>query len=749
MQTNKKHFDAATSPHNSRSVPQQARQFLDWLFEPGDIIESRCGTPPTQKRWHKADNVSDDVDELLAQAGVFVGINPRIREGLSGDDNIKHARVVFVDFDPDEREGETTYSIARAERAVEQARLPYPHALVSSGRGVHAYWRLSEPIPPNEFRDVQQRLSARLGGDPVCKNPERIMRLPGSINWKDQEKPKPVELVHCIDEHCGLDLIKHCLPKPKAQAAPRDPLRPDESRPLPGHIASLIVSGTSKGSRNADAFKIAAACKGNGLPIKDARRHLKAFANNCRPPMNFQEAVQVVASAFSKDRNPTRDQAKLSAKTPYATAEAFIGSRYTNGATSTLLHHRGDFYAYDGIVYRPVSKDRLRAEVYPFIEPHYDPTRNNVTGVIDAIEARAYIREDMEPPVWLDGAEKLPPANELLPMANGVLHLSSRRLLPHDPQLFAINALDFGYDPAAEAPQWIAFLNSIWPDDREQQDTLQEWIGYLISGSTTQQKIGLIVGPKRSGKGTIGTVITKVAGPANCCSPTLPGLALNFGMQPLIGKRCAIISDARLGRRSDEHALAERLLNTSGEDTQTIDRKHRDPWTGKLGVRFTIMSNELPKLTDASGALAGRFVAMQLSKSFYGTEDTGLAGRLQLELPGIFNWALEGLGRLKQRGHFVQPESSQDAIEQLQDLGSPINAFVREHIDIGPTDAPPTCGAAYNLWKVWCQEQGVEPGCKSSFGRDLSAAIPNLKTKRPRSDSKERKRLYQGITLKR
>ena len=52
----------------------------------------------------------------------------------------------------------------------------------------------------------------------------------------------------------------------------------------------------------------------------------------------------------------------------------------------------------------------------------------------------------------------------------------------------------------------------------------------------------------------------------------------------------------------------ERLLSISGEDTLTIDRKYRDPWTGRLPTRFMILTNELPRFTDSSGALASRFV---------------------------------------------------------------------------------------------------------------------------------------------
>jgi hypothetical protein len=87
------------------------------------------------------------------------------------------------------------------------------------------------------------------------------------------------------------------------------------------------------------------------------------------------------------------------------------------------------------------------------------------------------------------------------------------------------------------------------------------------------------------------------------------------------------------------------------------------------------LSNELPRLADASGALAKRFITLVLKESFYGREDHGLAARLIAELPGILNWALDGWARLAKRGHFVQPASSNEVTQEFEDLGSPIGAF--------------------------------------------------------------------------
>ena len=108
------------------------------------------------------------------------------------------------------------------------------------------------------------------------------------------------------------------------------------------------------------------------------------------------------------------------------------------------------------------------------------------------------------------------------------------------------HSLPFDFDPDAPAPvRWLAFLDELWEGETETIGALQELFGYLVSGDTRQQKMALLVGPKRAGKGTINRVLTRMIGPHNVAGPTLASLGTNFGLQDLIGKPVAVISGAR------------------------------------------------------------------------------------------------------------------------------------------------------------------------------------------------------------
>ncbi|MFZ1425343.1 MAG: phage/plasmid primase, P4 family [Geminicoccaceae bacterium] len=448
---------------------------------------------------------------------------------------------------------------------------------------------------------------------------------------------------------------------------------------------------------------------------------------------------------------------------PLSSARRFVELVHMHRLGRTLYRHAGSFWTYTGTHYRELPAEELRAALYPFLAvakrrvrsskngkielAPFKPTTSKVSQVIDALAAHAFLAAGYAMPAWLDDRAALPP-RELVPLANGLLHLPTGQLVAHTPQYFGGYALPFAYNPAAGEPaEWLRFLTSIWPDDNEARDTLQELMGLLLTPETRYQKLFLIVGPKRSGKGTVGRVIRAMLGGGNVPGPTLSSLATNFGLQPLIGKPAAIISDARLSGRADAAIIAERLLSISGEDAITVDRKHVDPWTGTLPTRFVILTNELPRIADASGALASRFVVLTMRESFFGREDHGLTDRLIAELPGILNWAAAGWKRLAERGHFVMPRSSADAVQDIESLSSPILAFLRSCCEVRP-GAEVECSELFERWCGWCKSEGRDhPGTAPSFGRDLKAAVAGVEVQQPRR-GELRVRVYAGVGIR-
>lgn len=445
-----------------------------------------------------------------------------------------------------------------------------------------------------------------------------------------------------------------------------------------------------------------------------------------------------------------------------------------------VVYWRGQFHLYQEGAYHPLSRESIDALLARMVEergywariaktkeeraeaitlPDWPDVpvikRAVVASVRDCSEIRLQLMKDLVPehqeaPCWLDGLEApelgSPPPREVLCCGNTLYHPISGRLIPHTPSFFSFGRLSYDYDPDATCPAWQKFMTDLFAENTEAREALQELVGYYLMPDTSQHKIGLVVGPKRAGKGTVARVLRELLGPLNVAGPTLGSLATDFGLWPIIDRRLAIISDARLGYGTNTAVVVERLLSISGEDALTIDRKYLAPWTGRVPARFLILSNELPKLGDASGAIASRFLLITLERSWAGQEDRTLTDRLLQELPGVLVWAMDGYRRLVARGHFVQPESAKEALQEIEDLASPMLAFSRdwcERID----EWTPIKGL-YDAWCLFCEESGREhPGTLQTFGRDFRAAFPDLTIRRPRDGDATRPRCVWGLGL--
>jgi putative DNA primase/helicase len=472
---------------------------------------------------------------------------------------------------------------------------------------------------------------------------------------------------------------------------------------------------------------------------------------------------------YARQANPDFDKQSgalvLPAGAPVPAAEAFVARHHTaDDGFALLRHYRGAFYTWTGTHWAEHLEEVLEQDLYRFLNGclaqkaggdivPYNPTKHKVAEVVHALRRGVLIPAKWETPFWLGEKDYKPAGGELVACRNGILNLETRELTAHTPRFFTTNCIPLDFDPHAPKPKrWMQFLGEIWPDRPQEQgydwvaeETLGEMFGYLLSSDTRQQKLFLMKGPKRGGKGTIVFVLEKLIGRDNVTYQTLNSMTGEFGRWPLIDKKLAVIADARLGSRNTS-SVTETLLSISGGDPQTINRKYGSFWTGRLGVRFLITTNVLPELRDASRTIASRFIVFVLTESFFGKEDTELQAKLVPELAGILNWALDGLKRLRARGHFRQPKSSQDTLQLLEDLAAPVGAFVRDWCEVGKDEEGEelfwSTKQLYQAYRAWASEGGHKAVANNTFGKELRDVVPKLGY---RGAGKTRK--YVGIAL--
>jgi hypothetical protein len=87
-------------------------------------------------------------------------------------------------------------------------------------------------------------------------------------------------------------------------------------------------------------------------------------------------------------------------------------------------------------------------------------------------------------------------------------------------------------------------------------------------------------------------------------------------------------------------------------------------------------------------------------------------------------------------------------IEDLANLGSPVRTWVTENCEIGPEHEASKDGL-YSNYRMWCVQDGQTPASKSTWARDLAAAVTNLRPTKPRIGADRRQvPHYMGLRLK-
>ena len=93
----------------------------------------------------------------------------------------------------------------------------------------------------------------------------------------------------------------------------------------------------------------------------------------------------------------------------------------------------------------------------------------------------------------------------------------------------------------------------------------------------------------------------------------------------------------------------------------------------------------------------------------------------------------------------MTPSSAREAQRHLEDLASPVGAFVRDRCYLGP-ELDVDKDELWTAWKEWCGDEGAHPGQKALFIRNLRASVPDAVPKRPTRNGR-RVHVIAGIGL--
>lgn len=125
---------------------------------------------------------------------------------------------------------------------------------------------------------------------------------------------------------------------------------------------------------------------------------------------------------------------------------------------------------------------------------------NSVYGVLTSIIPE--IDSTLSMPCYLNGQR----ADNVLVVENGILNLDDLSIVPHTHDLFTVFKLPYKFDADATCPTWQTFLKSVWPDDLDTIQLLQEIFGYALTPENWLQVLFLLQGATQEEKASLFTL---------------------------------------------------------------------------------------------------------------------------------------------------------------------------------------------------------------------------------------------------
>jgi putative DNA primase/helicase len=295
---------------------------------------------------------------------------------------------------------------------------------------------------------------------------------------------------------------------------------------------------------------------------------------------------------------------------------------------------------------------------------------------------------------------------------NGMLNLSTFRLEEHSPDFLSTVQIPIDYDSNAQAPMFLDFMNDITVNDEELIDVHQELIGYWLTGDTKAEKAVYYYGSGANGKSVLASIITELVGPQNVSSVPLSKFNDQFGMESMIGKSLNISAENEMGGKA---LKTENFKAIVSGDNITINIKYRPAISYRPYCRLVFLVNNLPDSSDVTEGYFRKLIIVPFSRTFKKEErNVDLKDELLKELPGILNWAILGLKRLRSNNYQF---SACKAIEKTErayyDEQNPVREFFHSHV-VQEDGSRTKQSDFYNMYSQWLNVQGIDDkGTKS------------------------------------
>lgn len=335
---------------------------------------------------------------------------------------------------------------------------------------------------------------------------------------------------------------------------------------------------------------------------------------------------------------------------------------------------------------------------------------NMVKNVISAMRAHCLLASRNAMPCWLPEPQS---NRQLLSLSNCLLDVDAivqgkepaDAMLPHSPDWFSGTQVNYEYDSDCQASRWHRYLETSLPDESSRR-LAQEWAGYLLTTSNPFQRFLACEGDGGTGKSVYAAGLTAMLSEQSVSNADLGQFGTQFGLSKTIGKALNVDSDVNINAKFAEGTFKKFCIG----ERMDFQLKGGDPFSQTPTAKVLLCWNERPQIKDTTNAFWRRMLVLHFTKTIAEADkvkdmDKPWWWAKSEELPGILNWAIEGLRRLHEQGGFTVPESMKTILRSYRRDMNPVQAFIADVVVYDPNDARKTSTQSIvAAFRTWCIE---------------------------------------------
>jgi putative DNA primase/helicase len=303
--------------------------------------------------------------------------------------------------------------------------------------------------------------------------------------------------------------------------------------------------------------------------------------------------------------------------------------------------------------------------------------------------------------------------------ANGVLDIGRDgeiTIEDHNPEYEFLSVLGAAYDPDADCPRFEQFLTETVSDPSDRLK-LQEYAGYCLMHWQLPYHKGLfLVGPTASGKSTFLDAIRGMLGDNATVNLTPQEMTSGtFGGAELYGSWANIRNDIPAQMIENTGSFKEIVAG----DPVKAEKKYEDPFMFEPNTKHLFSANQLPEASTDDEAFYRRILLVAFPETIPRPDrDARLDAKLEDELSGILNWALEGLQRLQDQAGFTGDRPPGVTQNTWEKWCNSVARFVQVCVEDNQDEVLPK-DEAYDAYLAFCNDEGIPHETRHKFTRDF------------------------------